>query len=743
MTGNAPQAAVLPAALPASLQANPRLSTWLRIDRAGHVAVYSGKVELGQGILGALAQIAAEELDLGIAQVRMVPAATGISPDEAMTSGSLSVQHSGAALRHACAQARAICLERAAALHGVSPAALRVSNGEIFHGGERIASYWDIADAAETALLDVDATTGVATKPPADYRLVGRAQPRDDIAAKVFGEFMFIHDMVLPRMAHGRIVRPPSPSAELVECSAGEVRAWDGVIAVLRDGSQLGVVAETEALAERAAERLARLAVWREAECLPDEAALRPWLQSLPSSAIELGAHPQKNAAPVAKTLRAAYSKPFIRHASIGPSCALALYEAGESGKVGEIGEIGEGGDLQVWSHSQGIYNLRKDLALAFGLPPGRIRVQHVQGAGCYGHNGADDVAFDAAWLARACAGRPVRVQWSRADELCWSPVGPAMAIDLEADLDAAGRVVAWRHQSWSPGHGLRPGRGTTPTLLGSWYLAQPFERVASTDAPRAAGGGGDRNADPIYAFPAFDVVCRRVRDVPMRTSALRALGAFANVFAIESFMDELALCSGADPVDYRIAQLAQPADARAIAVLRAVAAQAGWQPRERPAGTGLGRGIGFARYKNTGAYCAVVAEVAVEERVRVLRLHIAVDVGLAVNPDGVRQQIEGGALQATSWALMEAAHFDRTRMRDHGWDDYPILRFPDVPHVDVQVLPADGFPSLGAGEASLGPTAAAIANAVFDALGVRVRDLPLRPERIVQAMEAMDTMDT
>lgn len=709
------------AALPPSLQANPRLSNWLRIDRAGHVAVHSGKVELGQGILGALAQIAAEELDLDLAQVRMVPAATGLSPDEAMTSGSLSVQHSGAALRHVCAQARALHVEWAAALHGIVPADLRVAGGEIFHGERRISDYWEIAEAAGPALLDVDATALAMPKQASDYRIVGRVQPRDDIAEKVFCEFMFIHDMVLPRMAHGRIVRPPSPHAQLVECPLDEVRAWDGVLAVLRDGSQLGVVAETESLAERAAGRLARLAVWTEAERLPDEAALRRWLQSLPSTALEFGSRSDKTAAPAARTVRASYSKPFIRHASIGPSCALAL-----SAHDG----------LQVWSHSQGIYNLRKDLAIAFGLTPECIRVQHVQGAGCYGHNGADDVAFDAAWLARACAGLPVRVQWSRADELCWSPVGPAMAIDLAADLDAAGRVVAWRHQSWSPGHGLRPGRGATPTLLGSWYLAQPFEHVASTDAPRAAGGGGDRNADPIYAFPRFDVVCRRVLDVPMRTSALRALGAFANVFAIESFMDELALCSGADPLDYRIAQLDDP---RAVAVLRAVSAQAGWQPREVPVGEGRGRGVGFARYKNTGAYCAVVAEVEVDERVHVRRLHIAVDVGLAVNPDGVRQQIEGGALQATSWALMEAAHFDRMRMRDPGWEDYPILRFPDVPHIDVQVLPADGFASLGAGEASLGPTAAAIANAVFDALGVRVRDLPMRPERIVQAMEDMD----
>ena len=699
--------------LPPSLQANPRLSRWLRISAEGYVSVSSGKVELGQGILGALSQIVAEEMGVHLRQVRMTGAVTGASPDEAVTSGSLSVQHSGEALRHACAQARSIYLSRAATLFAVDGTTLRVAEGEIFLGERRLSSYWALADPA---LLEVDAVSGIAMRAVAEYGVVGRTQPREDIADKVFGEFVFIQDLVLPRMVHGRIVRPPSPNAVLDSCDEEGVRALRGVVAVLRDGSQLGVVAETEAFAERAAAMLSKSCVWMERESLPDANALRHWLKSLPSTVLELL---QGTAASgVNRTLRASYTKPFIRHASIGPSCALASFD---------------GVSFEVWTHSQGIYNLRKDLGMALGTAMDRIVVRHVQGAGCYGHNGADDVAYDAAWLARACNGRPVRVQWSRADELCWSPVGPAMAIDLEADVDGAGHVLAWRHRSWSPGHGLRPGRGATPTLLGSWYLSKPFERVASVDAPRAVGGGGDRNADPIYAFASFDVVCRRVSDVPMRTSALRALGAFANVFAIESFMDELALAAGIDPLAYRLAHLDDP---RAVAVLQAVADASGWTPRTSPAGEGHGRGIGFARYKNTGAWCAVVAEVVVEERVRVRRLDIAVDVGLAVSPDGVRQQIEGGALQAMSWTLLEAADFDRTRMLDANWDVYPILRFPDVPSVDVHLMPGDG-PSVGAGEASLGPTAAAIANAVHDALGVRVRDLPLRPERIAQAMDA------
>jgi nicotinate dehydrogenase subunit B len=713
-------------ALPFSLQSNALLSSWLRVDPAGHVEVYSGKVEIGQGILTALAQIAAEELDVAFERIRMIAAATGRSPDEAVTSGSLSIQHSGTALRHACAQARAIYLAKAATTANIPDAgALRVQDGGIYDGDRCVGSYWELAD---DALLACPAQSGVALKPPSEYRIVGASRQRDDIAEKVYGRHRFIHDLDLPGMLHGRMIRPPSPLAQLQDWDDATVAAWEGVVAVARDGSLAGVVACTEALAERAAAALAKSAHWRESEALPDETALPAWLKTLPAVDLQLGGpdpaevaqiQAQVQAETPARILRASYSKPFIKHGSIGPSCALAhLHD----------------GILDVWSHSQGIYNLRKDLSVAFGLAQDAVVVRHVQGSGCYGHNGADDVAYDAAWLARHCPGLPVRVQWSRTDELNWSPLGPAMAIELAAATDAEGNVTAWRHELWSPGHGLRPGRAATPTLLGSWHLEKPYARLPSVDAPRAAGGGADRNAEPIYAFPATDVLCHRVLDVPVRTSSLRALGAYANVFAIESFMDELAQAASRSPLEYRLAQLR---DTRAIAVLRAVAELAGWNDAApRPAGEGHGRGMGFARYKSVGAYCAVIADVEVAEQVRVRRLCIAVDVGMVVNPDGVRQQIEGGALQALSWTLMEAARFDRTRLLGQNWEDYPMLRFSQVPQVDIVIVERPGEPSLGSGEASLGPTAAAIGNAVFDALGVRVRDLPLTPERIMLAME-------
>ena len=354
--------------------------------------------------------------------------------------------------------------------------------------------------------------------------------------------------------------------------------------------------------------------------------------------------------------------------------------------------------------------------------------MQHVEGAGCYGHNPADDVAFDAAWLARAVPGRPVRVQWSRADELACGPFGPAMAIDIEAELDATGDIATWRHTVWSNGHGTRPGRGSSPALLGAWHLDSPFERHPATNAPPSSGGGAERNAIPSYDLPEWTVTSHRVLAMPLRASALRSLGAFANVFAAEQVMDELAERAGSDPVAFRLRHVSDP---RARAVIGRAADLSGWGGALPE---GRGRGVGFARYKNTGAYCAVVAEIEAGAAIRAIRLTVVADIGLVVSADGAANQLEGGAVQATSWVLKEAVPFGRDRVRIESWDDYPILRFSEVPAVDVD-LAASSEPSLGAGECSIGPTAGAIANAVAAALGVRVREMPLTPERIISAM--------
>jgi len=353
-----------------------------------------------------------------------------------------------------------------------------------------------------------------------------------------------------------------------------------------------------------------------------------------------------------------------------------------------------------------------------------------MEGAGCYGHNAADDVALDAVLLARAAGGRPVRVQWSRADEMSHAPFGAAMAIEIEADLDAQDDIVAWRHRIWSNGHAARPGRAVLPALLAATELKDPFPRYISTNPPQANGGGADRNSVPLYDFPSWQIESHRLLTMPIRTSALRTLGAQGNVFAIESFIDELASERGEDPLAFRLRYLRDP---RAQDVLRRVAQRAKWKPQKRP---GRGHGIGFARYKNTGAYCAVIAEVEGAEDIRVERLTIAVDVGEAINPDGVINQVEGGAIQATSWVLKERVRFDRNGITSNSWGAYPILRFTEVPEVVVELIQRPDSEPVGAGEAAHGPVTAAIANAVYDALGVRVRDLPITRERLIAAME-------
>jgi CO/xanthine dehydrogenase Mo-binding subunit len=332
--------------------------------------------------------------------------------------------------------------------------------------------------------------------------------------------------------------------------------------------------------------------------------------------------------------------------------------------------------------------------------------------------------------LAKAASGRPVRVQWSRADEMTHGPFGAAMAVEIEADLDASGEIVEWRHSIWSNGHAARPGRGTKPTLLAGYELQNPFPVAISNNPPAANGGGADRNSVPLYDFPAWTIESHRLLTMPVRTSALRTLGAQGNVFAIECFLDEIAAARGEDAVAFRLRHLK---DERARDVVRAAAKRANWKPPQK---AGTGYGVGYSRYKNTGAYCAAIAEIEGDEEIRVKKLTLAVDVGEAINPDGVINQIEGGAIQATSWVLKERVRFDRARITSNNWTDYPILRFSEVPEVEVEVIQRSEIDPVGAGEAAHGPVTAAIANAVFDCLGVRVRQLPITRDSLIAAME-------
>lgn len=697
-------------ALPRDLAANPRLSRWLTLTREGNFALRVGKVELGQGILTALAQVAADELGVPLEQVRSLPAHTDLGPDEGLTAGSMSIFDAAPAVRLAAANVRALFCAEAAARWGVDPGSVDAVDGQLVSRDGRRSSYVDLAGAVD---LDVDVDPAVPTRATEESRLVGSSAARLDLPDKIAGRARYITDLRLPGMLFARVVRPPSPGARLLEAPAALPEHPE--VQVVRDGSFLGVVGPQEGLVVRAAQALRATTSWAEEDRLPDEDDLVGFLTAGPHVDIEVLA---ENPSPTVEGRRVAarYTRPFIAHASIGTSCGIARWESD--------------GTISVWSHSQGIHKLRDAIAQALGRDPGTVVVEHAQNAGCYGHNGADDAAFDAVLLARAVPGRPVLLQWDRADELAWSPLGSAMVADVTATVTDDGRIAGWTYDAYSQGHTTRPGYAGVPGLLGGGHLAEPLPVPAPDDPPLLAGGGTTRNAVPIYTVGSRRITGHRLTETPIRTSAMRALGAFMNVFAIESFMDELAVAAGADPLEHRLRHLE---DERARAVLEAAAGAAGWGAE---LGEGHGRGIGLARYKDKGAYCAVVADVEAEESVRVRRLTVAVDVGRVINPDGVRNQIEGGATQATSWTLKERVRFDRRRITSVDWESYPILRFGEAPEIDVLLLDRPDLPSVGAGEAAQGPTAAAIGNAVAAAVGVRVRDLPITTDAVVAAIE-------
>jgi CO/xanthine dehydrogenase Mo-binding subunit/aerobic-type carbon monoxide dehydrogenase small subunit (CoxS/CutS family) len=714
-----------PAALPPPLQETPDLDAWLRIETDGTIMVFTGKVEIGQGIKTTVAQLAAEELDVALARIRVVDGDTGQTPDEGVTAGSMSLQTSGATIRQAAAEARHHLLALAfEALESATPAdQLVVADGTVTDPATgRHTTYWALFGGQRFGR----AITGVAQpKPAGEHRVVGQAATRLDLPAKVTGAPSFVHDLHLPGMVYGRIVRPPGYDARLVAVDEQAVALMPGVLGVVRDGSFLGVIAEREEQAIAASAALFGAAVWENHTALPVPEILYDHLLSQPAqsqlivdgTATDDPILPPLSTAGATQTLSATYCRPYQMHATLGPSAAVAQWVEGK---------------LTIWSHTQGPYPLRISIAQVLEMDPADVRVIHLDGAGCYGHNGADDVALDAALLARSCPGRPVALQWTRADEHGWEPYGPAMVVKLQAGLDEVGRVSTWNHDVWSYPHIARPRPlAGVSGLLATWHLAKPWSPPAARTTTGARHLGGYRNADPLYDFPQRRIVSHLVSNSPLRTSALRSLGAYANVFAIESFMDELAQAAGMDPIAFRLHHLA---DERARAVIAAAAEKAGWQPHPRPAGNGRGWGIAFAQYKNIQCYCAIAVEVTVDPasgQIRLERAVIAADAGQVVNPDGLSNQLEGGFIQAASWTLLEAVKFDQTGIISRDWESYPILRFTAAPRLEVILLNRPELPFLGSGEASQNPTPAAIANALFDATGVRLRELPFTPERV------------
>jgi nicotinate dehydrogenase subunit B len=526
--------------LPGSLSNNRMLDGWLRINADGTVTVFTGKVELGQGILTALAQIAAEELDIAYERVEMISADTSRSPDEGMTAGSQSVENSGTALRFAAAEAREMLLQLAAARLGVHADKLAVSDGTVSAGATQ-ATYWELVKSVD---LKREATARARPKSPASHRIVGKSIKRRDIPKKVTGGAAYVQDIRLPGMLFGRVVRPAAPGARLENCDEAAVRAMPGVVAVVRDGSFLAVAAEREEQAIKAANALRTSAKWTAGTALPPQgSALFEHLQNLPArdSVVNSKVGAPSAGGPVT-TIEAKYTRPYQCHASIGPSCAVAQVKDGK---------------LTVWTHSQGVYPLRQHLARVMRMSDASIIAVHVEGSGCYGHNGADDVACDASLVARATGGRPVKLQWMREDEFGWEPYGSAMVMKLQARVDASGQVVDWQHETWSHPHSTRPG-GAGSNLLAGWDIANPVPMGAPINGAQPAGAA-DRNAVPLYVFPNQRIILHYLQEMPLRTSALRTLGAYANVFALESFIDELAVAANVDPVEFRLRHMKDP----------------------------------------------------------------------------------------------------------------------------------------------------------------------------------------
>jgi nicotinate dehydrogenase subunit B len=676
------------------------------LSSLGVVMLKTGKVELGQGILLALRQIAAEELDLSVDAVVTISGDTSASPFEGGTVGSMSVETSGREVRDAAAELRSVLFDAAARKLGASVSEITAEDGQIFVSGSRSKeTFWSLAAGIR---FDQPLGRSAGPKSPKLYKAVGTNIPQTHLLERLGGG-AFIHDLSFDGMLHGRVLRKPHPDAQLESVDADAIRGPG--VRVVHDRDFIGVVAESEQALAISMGRLERRCSW---SGVPNGGPQTP-LDMLANARVtervlraDQGSS-DPDPAEDGQTLSAVYSKPLIGHGSIGPSCGVAT--------VSDSG-------VEVWSHSQNVFALREQIARVLSRRAQDVIVRHRLGAGCYGHNGADDAAMDAVMLARAVPGRPVRVQWTRKDELRCEPLGSPMRMSISACV-REGRIAQWKFTTRSGTHTLRPGWGGQVNLLGPAAADQQFAAAVHMDLPDH--NGGSKNAVALYDFPQH-VTYEFAPDLPFRLSALRSLGAFANVFAIESFMDELAELARCDPVEFRLRHLPDP---RARRVVSRVAEISNYF---KPYDAAFGRGIGFARFKNTGSYCAVVAFVSVDEAVEVHKLWAVVDPGLVINPAGVVSQIEGGMLQAASWVLKEAVLTDGTRLVAESWKDYPILSFAETPETNVEIIAGSEFPSTGVGEVSLGPTAGAIANAVANALGLRIRDLPLTRERLMKA---------
>lgn len=703
---------------PADAQTGPATKTvspdevdgFISIDRKGAVTLYSGKVDLGTGVRTAMTQIVAEELDVPLGAVSVIEGDTGLTPDQGTSSGSNSIQFGGVQIRLAAATARQALLQQAASALKVDGSDLSVNDGVVTSKstGKSI-KYGDlIGDKAFALKVD----KAVTTKKPADFKIVGKSVARLDIPAKVMATFTYMQDFTLPGMLHGRVVRPPGIGSTLTSIDEKSVSDIPGFVKVVRVGNFVGVVAESEWGAIKAAEQLKT--EWTKWEGLPDQNKLWDHVRNTKVVKADITSNVGDAATALGqgvKRLKATYDFAIHTHGSIGPSCAVVDIKEGQ---------------LTCWTASQATHNLRKQLAAMLTMPAENIRCIYIDGSGCYGRNGHEDAAADAALMARD-VGRPVRVQWMRADEHGWDPKGPPTLVDLEAALDASGNIVAWSSAFFHP-----QGVSGTVELVGADLAALPHENYL-------APGGVTGNSALGYTLPNVRTVAHRLETTPFKPSWIRTPGRLQNTFANESFFDELASAAGVDPLEYRLRYLRDP---RGIELLERLAKLAKWEKSApRPAAQGdivTGRGMSYVKYELVRTYVGAVADVEVNKAtgdIKVKRFYVVQDCGQIINPDGIRNQLEGNMVQTLSRTLKEQVTFDRSQVTSLDWGSYPILTFPEVPEVVIDLIDRPNEKPWGAGEPSASVVPSAVSNAVFDAVGARLRSVPFLPDKVKTAM--------
>ncbi|MBR0717802.1 molybdopterin cofactor-binding domain-containing protein [Bradyrhizobium liaoningense] len=697
--------------------ASDEVDGFLSINADGQVALYSGKVDLGTGLRTALTQIVAEELDVPIDRVRLIQGDTALTPDQGPTWGSFSIEIGGTRIRQAAATARKALAEIAADRLGVPTTELRIESGRVTGRG-RSASYAELVGSG-TFSLKID--DNAPTKNPSTYAVVGKPVARLDIPEKATGRFSYMHDFHVAGMLHGRVVRPLAIGARLESVDESSVNGVPGLLKVVREGDFLGVVATTEWGAIQAARKLK--ATWSNWQGLPERARLWEHVRATKINSDLVTSNVGDSAKVLSdapKRISATYDFAAQTHGSIGPSCAVV--------------EINDG-RLTSWSASQATHRLRRQLAAMMDMPLDDIHCLYIEGSGCYGRNGHEDAAGDAALLSRAVGGRPVRVQWMRADEHGWAPKGPPVLVDLRAGVDGEGRVIAWESEFFVPEGGLGPVPLIAATLAG--LSTGPIPEPYRFNFPNLMAF----NAAIPYTFPNITTAAHLLAETPFRWSWIRSPGRLQNTFANECFVDELAAFLGADPLDFRLGHLDDP---RGAELLLRLAALAKWEKRPTPR-TGVkgdvvtGRGISYVKYRLSRTYVGAVAEVEVDRRtgeINVQRFFVVHDCGQIINPDGVTNQIEGNIIQTVSRTLKEEVLFDRSAVTSLHWATYPILTFPEVPDVVIELIDRPNEPPWGAGEPAATIVPSAISNAVFDAIGVRLRSVPFTPAKVMAAIE-------